>query len=34
MAADPADLPWRRLDARMRVRPMGPTLAALRASAA
>jgi microcystin degradation protein MlrC len=34
MAADPADLPWRNLDARMRVRPMGPTLAALRASAA
>ncbi|GJH16825.1 M81 family metallopeptidase [Caballeronia novacaledonica] len=34
MAADPADLPWRNLDARMRVRPLGPTLAALRASAA
>jgi hypothetical protein len=25
MAADPADLPWRRLDERMRVRPMGMT---------
>ncbi|MDR5740988.1 MULTISPECIES: M81 family metallopeptidase [unclassified Caballeronia] len=34
MAADPADLPWRKLDPRMRVRPMGPTLSALRASAA
>jgi microcystin degradation protein MlrC len=34
MAADPADLPWRNLDARMRVRPLGPTLAALRAAAA
>ncbi|WP_044043562.1 M81 family metallopeptidase [Caballeronia insecticola] len=34
MAADPADLPWRNLAAHMRVRPMGPTLAALRASAA
>jgi microcystin degradation protein MlrC len=34
MAADPADLPWRNLDERMRVRPLGPTLAALRASAA
>jgi microcystin degradation protein MlrC len=34
MAADPADLPWRHLDARMRLRPKGPTLEALRASAA
>jgi len=34
MAADPADLPWRNLDSRMRVRPLGPTLAELRASAA
>jgi hypothetical protein len=25
MAADPADLPWRRLDGDMRVRPMGLT---------
>ena len=25
MAADPADLPWRRLDEGMRVRPMGLT---------
>ncbi|KIG01642.1 M81 family metallopeptidase [Caballeronia concitans] len=32
MAADPADLPWRNLDARMRLRPMGPTLSALRSA--
>lgn len=34
MAADPADLPWRHLATHMRVRPLGPTLAELRASAA
>ncbi|MEI5996652.1 M81 family metallopeptidase [Paraburkholderia bengalensis] len=32
MAADPADLPWQRLAAQMRVRPLGPTFDAWRAA--
>jgi hypothetical protein len=30
MAADPSDLPWKRLDERMRVRPMGLVFGAWR----
>jgi microcystin degradation protein MlrC len=34
MAADPSDLPWKRLDERMRVRPMGLTFAEWRSATA
>ncbi|SAL71469.1 hypothetical protein AWB69_08635 [Caballeronia udeis] len=34
MAADPADLPWQRLDPQIRVRPKGPSLDEIRSAAA
>ncbi|CAG4904771.1 hypothetical protein R52603_03246 [Paraburkholderia saeva] len=34
MAADPADLPWKRLDPDMRVRPMGPTFSSFNTASA
>jgi microcystin degradation protein MlrC len=34
MAADPADLPWQRLDPHIRVRPKGPSFGEIRSAAA